>query len=311
MSYIIQLVNGTPAHVYWGKKLHENGNLTGLLNTQKNTGLDRLPQEYPQYGSGDFRCPAYQVQLADGSRITELAYKGHRILQGKPQLDSLPAVYCENDSEAQTLELILFDSYSGLMVLLSYTVFEAFNAITRSVRFINGGDRPLRLNRALSASVDLPKPDYEIMYLSGAWIREGNIQRRPIGPGGTSIESRRGASGHQMNPFLALIEPNAKEDQGEVYGFSLVYSGNFAAQAEVDPFQTARVSIGINPFDFGWLLEPGESLPDARGGHGLFRGRHWRDVQNLPQAVSYKVVQRHSSGSCQTHIGQQLGSHLF
>ncbi|HTG67679.1 MAG TPA: alpha-galactosidase [Candidatus Udaeobacter sp.] len=265
MSYIIQLVNGTPAHVYWGKKLHDNGNLTGLLNTQKNTGLDRLPQEYPQYGSGDFRCPAYQVQLTDGSRISELAYKGHRIMQGKPQLDSLPAVYCENDSEAQTLELILFDPYSGLMVLLSYTVFAAFNAIARSVRFINGGDKPLRLNRALSASVDLPKPDYEMMYLSGAWVREGNIQRRPIGPGGTSIESRRGASGHQTNPFLALIEPNATEDQGEVYGFSLVYSGNFAAQAEVDPFQTARVSIGINPFDFGWLLEPGESFqtPEA------------------------------------------------
>ncbi len=35
MSYIIQLVNGTLSHVYWGKKLNENGNLIGLLNTRR------------------------------------------------------------------------------------------------------------------------------------------------------------------------------------------------------------------------------------------------------------------------------------
>jgi alpha-galactosidase len=39
-----------------------------------------------------------------------------------------------------------------------------------------------------------------------------------------------------------------------------VYSGNFLAQVEVDQFRTARVSMGINPFDFTWLLESGESF---------------------------------------------------
>ena len=56
----------------------------------------------------------------------------------------------------------------------------------------------------------------------------------------------------------------------------LVYSGNFAVSAEVDMHQNTRFQIGINPFDFSWLLEPGQSFqsPEAvlvYSGEGLGR----------------------------------------
>lgn len=139
MSYILQLVNDYPAHVYWGKKLRSDSNLEGLLNLGGNTGLDRLPQEYPQYGTGDFRTPAYQVRLEDGTRITELKYSGYRVVEGKPSLPGLPSVYVESAQEAQTLELTLKDDYAKLSVILRYTVFEHTNVITRSVEFTNAG----------------------------------------------------------------------------------------------------------------------------------------------------------------------------
>ncbi|WEK55270.1 MAG: alpha-galactosidase [Candidatus Cohnella colombiensis] len=268
MSYIIKLVEGYPLHAYWGAKLRNDNNLSKLVNLHylgDRLNLDRLSQEYPQYGSGDFRNPAYQVQLEDGSRITELVYRSHRISAGKPSLPGLPSVYVETPSEAETLELELEDVYSGLIVVLRYSVFANSDAIARSVNFVNKGKQSLRLQRALSASVDLPTADYEMIHLSGAWIREGHVQRRPLAPGATSIESRRGASGHQTNPFMLIVGLNTNEDHGEAYGLSLVFSGDFVARAEVDPFQTTRVSIGINPFDFSWLLAPGESFqtPEA------------------------------------------------
>ncbi|MEQ8196519.1 MAG: alpha-galactosidase, partial [Clostridiaceae bacterium] len=107
--------------------------------------------------------------------------------------------------------------------------------------------------------------DYDFLHLHGAWAKERNVERRPLLNGTQSIESRRGASGHQHNPFIALLSKDATEDHGDAYGFSLVYSGNFLAQAEVDQYETTRVSIGINPFDFTWLLEQGESFqtPEA------------------------------------------------
>ncbi|WP_248927966.1 alpha-galactosidase [Paenibacillus hamazuiensis] len=307
MSYIIQLVRGYPAHVYWGKRLEQGGNLDDILMFQERSSfspnpvpddrsisLDTLPQEYPQYGTSDFRYPAYQVKLQDGSRITELLYRSHRIVRGKPALEGLPAVYAESEQEAMTLELELADAYSGLAAVIRYTVFDAFNAITRSVRFINQGQQALSLNSAMSASVDFADAEYDYLVLTGAWVRERHMQRRPLTPGvAARIESRRGSSSHQANPFIALLRPDAGEEQGDVYGFSLVYSGSFAAQAEVDQFATTRVSIGINPFDFAWLLQPGESFqtPEAvlvysseglggmsRTYHKLYRTRLCRGV---------------------------------
>lgn len=53
-----------------------------------------------------------------------------------------------------------------------------------------------------------------------------------------------------------------------------MYSGSFLAQAEVDQYGISRVGIGIQPFNFQWLLEPGESFqaPEAvlvRSSEGL------------------------------------------
>lgn len=277
-SYVIQLIHGYAAQVYYGPKLREDGNLDGMLprverssfcpnpvNEDKTLSLDTLPQEYPQYGTSDFRSPAYQVKLGDGTRITELKYRSHSIIQGKPELDGLPMVYTEQGSEADTLLLELADPVTGLVAELCYTVFNDFNAITRSVRIINEGNQPIELERALSASVDFPDARFDALYLSGAWARERYIQRRRLAPGMTGIGSRRGASSHQHNPFMALLRPEADERQGEVYGFSLVYSGNFAAEAEVDQFGTTRMQIGLHYADFSWLLEPGEAFqtPEA------------------------------------------------
>jgi len=260
------------AHLYWGRRTRPTGSMLRLAFPMIRAfspnpdpadpmfSLDTLPQEYPGYGNSDFRHPAYQVQLENGSTVTDLRYHTHRIFKGKPKLEGLPATYVESDDEAETLEIELVDELTQLKVILSYTVFENFNAIARSARFINGGDRKLTLLRALSTSVDFHDDDYDLLHLSGSWARERHVERRPLAPGTQSIESRRGASSHQHNPFIALLRKGAAEDCGEVYGLSLVYSGNFIAQAEVDQFATTRVSMGINPFDFTWLLEPGESF---------------------------------------------------
>jgi len=272
-SYVIELVRGVyPAHVYWGRRIRDR-HVAGMLERRERASfspmpfredpsfsLDSLPQEYPGYGSGDFRQPAYQVQLADGTTVTEAEYIRHRVYKGKPKLDGLPAVYVEDNSEADTLELELLDRASGLTIYLSYTVMKAFDAITRSVSFHNNSKQDMTLLRAMSVSVDMNHSRYDLLHLHGAWARERHIERRTLSPGMQGIESRRGSSSHNHNPFLALLSEGASEEFGEVYGFSLVYSGSFAAQVEVDQYETARVTMGLNPFDFTWLLEPEESF---------------------------------------------------
>jgi alpha-galactosidase len=277
-SYIMQLINSKYiAHVHWGRQVR-GSNLGSLLarrrrcsfspSTDSNDltlSLDTLPQEFPGYGGSDFRVPAYQVQMEDGTTVSELVYESHRIYAGKVPLEGLPSTYTEDESEAESIDIVLSDKLIGLKAILTYTVFRDVDAITRSVRFLNEGNQSIKLLRALSFGIDMSSSDFDMLHLSGTWARERHIERRQLATGGSVIESRRGASSHSLNPFMALLSKQADEDHGEVYGFSLVYSGNFVAQAEVDPYGTTRVVMGINSFDFSWLLEPGEAFqtPEA------------------------------------------------
>ncbi len=272
-SYIIKILEtGHLAQLYWGQEIRNNNDFSNLLNysqralepylskANKNLSLDIIPQEYPAYGRTDFRQPAYQVELENGSRITDLKYQKHEIKLGKEKLAGLPATYVEAESEAETLKITLVDEVAEIKVVLSYTVYEDFAALTRSVKLINTGQQNLQLNRALSASFDFKDAEFDLLQLSGAWSRERHLKRRELEHGIQAIESTRGASSPYQNPFLALARKNTDEQQGEVYGFSLVYSGNFLAQVQVNHFNQARVNLGINPFDFKWLLEAGESF---------------------------------------------------
>ena len=276
-SYVLQIVReGYLKHAYWGSKLrsyHGSNLVPGMDRSfapnpdtwDRTFSLDVLPQEYPAYGNTDFRTPAYQVQLENGSTITDLRYKFHVIYAGKKALNGLPALYTEDDREADTLEITLLDEVSGLEVVLSYTAFREYSVIARSAAFHNTGRENLKLLRALSASVDIDGADYDFLYLPGAHCRERIAERRPLGHFRQVVESRRGASSHQENPFLALLSRDADEEHGEVYAMNLVYSGSFLAQAEPDQFDVTRLSIGINPFDFCWQLAGGESFqaPEA------------------------------------------------
>ncbi|MFE3892856.1 alpha-galactosidase [Priestia sp. YIM B13446] len=271
-SYVMQVIrDGYLAHLYWGKNVrsYRGSNKIIFMNREfspnpdaldRTFSLDTLPQEYPAYGNGDFRTPAYQIQLENGSTVTDLRYKEYKIYKGKPNLKGLPSTYVDDENEAETLEITMEDELLGLTATLTYSLYEERDVITRSVRFDNKGLQNLKFLRALSTSVDFRDDEYELITLSGAHSNEKNIQRRKIVPGIQMVDSCRGASSPQQAPFLALVRKGTDEDQGEVYAFNLVYSGNFTAQVQVDPYHNTRVSMGINPLDFSWLLEPGETF---------------------------------------------------
>jgi alpha-galactosidase len=221
---------------------------------------DTLPQEFPTAGATDFRSAALRLRHADGSWQAELAYQTHRILPGKPPLAGLPCAYVEVVEEADTLEVDLIDAPTQLTVTLVYTVYRDRDVLVRSARVTNGGKGSVELFAFQSLSVDFGDKDFDLITLPGAWGRERAIDRRPLSSGLQGADSRRGASSHQQHPFLALARPGVTESAGEVYGLSLVYSGNFRALAEVDQFDGVRVQLGINPEGFSWRLGAGETF---------------------------------------------------
>ena len=273
ISYIIKILrNNQLGQLYFGKKIHQRDSYDYLLENayrpmsayvyegEYGLSLEHIKQEYPSYGTTDFKYPAYEILQKNGSRITNFEYVSHKIYSGKPKLKGLPATYTEEASEADTLEIILFDSVINAELVLIYTIFNNESAIARSCRFINKGKENLELTNAMSMCLDLPDCNYELIQLSGAWAREREVRKRKLEQGIQAISSARGNSSHNHNPFIALKRPNADEFQGEALGFSLVYSGNFLAQVEVDTYDVSRVLMGINPFGFTWHLDEGEEF---------------------------------------------------
>ena len=309
ISYIMTVLpGGHLSQLYFGKRLTDREDYSYLLegcirshsaypnDDGRGYSLEHLKLEYPEYGGSDFRQGAIEIRHENGSRLTDMLYAGYEITPGKPSLPKLPATYTEHDDEAKTLTIHLSDKVSGLKMDLLYTIFASGGIIARSARLTNGGTKTVHIERIMSMCLDLPDAKYDMIQLSGSWARERIPEAARLHHGLQGVESLRGHSSHQHNPFIALKRPNADEHSGEVIGFSLDYSGNFLAQVQVDNYNVTRVLMGIHPTWFDWELLPGESFqaPEAvivysdRGLNGmsqtyhrLYRKRlargYWRD----------------------------------
>ena len=278
-SYIIGVFHGQLLNLYFGKRLKNIPDIGDMLTVSYSRTFSPvdiradgaeystadLTVEYPTFGTADFRSPAFCATYADGTAVTRFEYQGYEISEGKYSLPGLPAVYSEEGDRVSTLKIIMNDEVAGVTAELYYGVFEDYNAITRSVKFINSGENAFDITRAMSLSVDLRRADFDMVTLNGAWARERLPERAPLRIGIQQVASTRGITSHHENPFFALVDGNADEDKGEAYGFNLIYSGNFVAGVHKDNYNCARAFIGINPQNFTWRLEKGECFytPEA------------------------------------------------
>ncbi|MBQ3086871.1 MAG: alpha-galactosidase [Clostridia bacterium] len=278
-SYLIEIFDQNYLlHLYYGAKipdtnlnmLHARSTYASFSAGNENIpfgdfSADTWPMEYGCNGCGDFRISALQIKDKTGCNATDIRYISHEIINGKPSLPGLPALYTENDADAQTLAIKTLDKVSGAQVTLYYTVFENLGAMTRWAVIENTSDNAMELERSMSLCVDLPEMNYDMITLYGRHNKERTAERRALAHGIQGIASKRGSSSHQQNPFMALCEKGATEDFGNCYGFNLVYSCNFLAEAEVDSNCGTRVLMGINPSSFSWHLEAGETFttPEA------------------------------------------------
>ena len=260
---------GRLLNLYWGGRLPD-GDVRYLLDgfwggASFDLPTSRLPEEIPARGTGYYGLPAVGCVNAQGDDVVKLRYVKHQIFAGKRRLEGLPAVYAESDAEAVTLVVTLRDALTGLIVEAEYALLEELDAYTRSLSLVNDGKDALTLTHMMSAGAHLPGCDYELIHLNGGWARERAVVRTPVGHAQIRVESQRGASGHENNPFVALCEKGANEFSGRVWAMALVYSGSFLAASEVSNFENTRLSIGLNPDVCRWRLGAGERFqtPEA------------------------------------------------
>jgi alpha-galactosidase len=278
--------------LYWGGRLGPTDKIPAAHSYVEWASFDSsyatTPQEYAGWGAGLFTEPALKVSFADGNRDLVLHF-----VQATPD-------------GTQLLEVVLKDISREVYVTLRYSIDADSGILTRSANIENREKQPIVIEQAAAAQWTLPPGRYTLSYLTGRWAGEWTLNQEPIHPGARVIESRRGSTGHQANPWFAIsrdasqknVEPAAApEESGEVWFGALAWSGSWRFTVELNQLDFVRVTGGFNPFDFRYKLNPGEHLetPVFYGGysdHGLggaSRVLHRFEIANvLPHAPNPK-----------------------
>ena len=267
-SYIFRAIkSGQLESMYYGKRIRNNNdfeylfdkhaagfsNATPRSQDDPSLSLDHFPMEYSTYGKGDYRLPAMQILSSDDIFTTDFLFKSASVGKNKPELNGLPSSY----GESETLTITLEDKILGAELKLFYTVFEECDVITRAVRLINTGKKSFHIQSIMSMQLDLPMDSYTAVTFDGAWVRERFKNEHKLTSGEFSVGSIAGYSSNRHNPFFIIKRGDCNEQNGECFGFNLVYSGNHIARTEVSTHGMLRIQNGINPFQFDWLLKPG------------------------------------------------------
>ena len=248
MSYVVAINDAKmPQTVYWGPHL---ASMDGLRPAKMQPELaafespiSTTPLEYPGWGGGLDYEPALKAAFPNGNRELTLIF--NKAEQPAPD----------------TLELTLRDTVEPVFVHLFYRVYPQ-GVLARWSEIENRTKSTVMLANANSSTWNLPPdPRYQLSWLTGRWGGEWQLQHEGIHQGTRILESRRGSTGHQANPWFAVGKDGlTSESAGPVWFGELAWSGSWRISIEENETRQVRITGGYNPFDFSYPLAPGASL---------------------------------------------------
>jgi len=271
--------------LYWGKRLAEKDPIQAAHRRKGSSSfdpeVDATPQEMVGWGGGLYNEPDVKITFPDGNRDLVLHYLHHTI-------------------EANVLIVCMKDIQRDVFVTLRYEMNTNTGILARSARIENKTQTSLVVEEAQAATWNLPAShDYQLSYLTGRWAGEWALQQQAINPGKTILESRRGSTGDESNPWFAIARGNhPDEDNGDVWFGALGWSGSWQIAVEKNSAEQVRVTGGFTPFDFSYRLAAGESLqtPTFYGGYshdgigGASRLLHRFELNSLVPHAPHRQV---------------------
>ena len=277
VSYILGVNEvGEVQTLYWGKRLPKSDHFAAAKQMPSAAAFDlpvtTTPQEFVGWGGGLFVEADLKITFPSGNRDLVLKYASHSI-------------------DGDRLSIVMKDIQLEVYVTLEYELDPETGILRRSATIENRTNAPFTIEQVASGTWNLPRAtDYRLRYLTGRWVTEWNVQEQPVLPGKTVLESRRGATGAQNNPWFAIDREGENDpEHGDVWFGALGWSGSWQITIEQDQLQQVRVTGGMNAFDFGYLLKSGERFqtPYFYGGYseegigGASRLMHRLEVDSI------------------------------
>ena len=287
VSYVFGVnTRGELQQLYWGGRLGAADSFPQAKPMPEWASFDssynNTPQEFAGWGAGLFNEPALKVTFADGNRDLVLHYESHV-------------------ETGHGFDVVLKDIARPIFVTLHYEMDATSGILARSATIENRGADSVTIEQAVAAAWALPAGHYTLNYLTGRWAGEWTLNQEPVLPGARVIESRRGSTGHQANPWFAIQAGDADEDHGGVWFGALAWSGSWRITVEQDQLDAVRVTGGFNPFDFGYVLKAGEKLETP-----VFDGGYAQDGLGGASRLLHRYELEHILPRTQATAGQAV-----
>jgi alpha-galactosidase len=276
VSYVLGLNEaGELQTLYWGKRLPKSDRFSAAKQPGASafeTPVATTPQEFVGWGGGLFVEPDLKITFPDGNRDLVLKYASHSV-------------------DGNRLFIVMKDIQLEVYVTLEYELDAETGILRRSATIENRTKGSFTIEQVASGTWNLPRgTDYRLRYLTGRWAAEFNVQQQLVRPGKTVLESRRGTTGAQNNPWFAIDRAGENDpEHGDVWFGALGWSGSWQITVEQDQLQQVRVTGGMNAFDFSYVLKSGERFqtPYFYGGYseegigGASRLMHSLEVDSI------------------------------
>ena len=295
-TYVIGVNDqGMLQSLYWGHTLEPGVWLPAAKMKPERASFDppiaTTPLEYPAWGAGLFTEPALKIDSPNGDRTLILKFASAHV-------------------DGEQLEIVLKDVAQPVAVHLFYRVYPQ-GVIARWARIENQGQTPFRIEQAMSAVWNLPQgTGYSLSWLTGQWAAEWQLHTAPLETGAQLLESRRGSTSHQANPWFAIGRTEqTTETAGPVWFGELGWSGSWRMVVESTALHNVRVTAGYNPYDFNYTLAPGQSLETPKFYAGYTAQGHGEASRILHRFQLRRDTSRQARPTSAAHHLQLVGSH--
>ena len=235
-----------PQIVYWGKRLK-------LSELEQQQLLKQLIRPVPQ-AFLDEDAPLTLVPLMGNGSFHLNALSGSSA--GKnwaPQFKKVTELIATNNS----LTLCAIDEPSELELKIQLTL-NQWDIIEENLTITNRSAQDYQLNELL-ISLPLDATVNEMMQFHGRWIHEFQTQRSQIDQPCYLVENLKGRTSNDNPPLLILGSSGFNQQNGNVYGFHLGWSGNHCYKVITVADGRKLVQLGEKLLPCEIILRTGES----------------------------------------------------
>ena len=308
-SFVIELNKGAePQFLYYGPSLKSQD----IENLEKANDANWSRADlYPAYGATHTQnevCLA--MRHSDGNMSTQMLIDSWD--------ESNVNDYAPNGAKrtGQLLTITLSDPLYPITVNLYYLAYDDVDMIESWTDITNGEKKPVTLTQFYNPLLPVRRGNVYWTHFNGSWASEAQLVELPLANGLVEVKNKdglRNATTDRNEIMLSLNGP-ARENEGDVIGAALCYSGNFRITIDTDESDYHQYFAGINPDNSEYHLKRGETFTtphsaytfSTRGTNGATQAFHdWARKYQLRHANQERMILLNSWEGVYFNINQE------